>query len=160
MVAWRCFAGGSERAGGVLLGALASLKLTPTVFLIWLIATRRWRALGWSIATGAALAIVTMLAISPDIFLRYVGVVAGVSGGGRPFALLIAAAGGLAILFGGRRSPTAAWILAAVLIPFGSPVTANHTWALILIALAPAMGSLLRHVPAGGPELSTTIRGA
>jgi hypothetical protein len=148
LVAWMCFARGRERAGGAVLGTLASLKFTPAVFLIWLIATRRWRALGWAIATAAVLAIVTMLSISPDIFVRYAGVVAGVSSGGRPFALPIAAAGALAILFVGPRWPTAAWIVATVLIPFGSPVTANHTWALLLIALAPATGSLPRHVGA------------
>ena len=153
-----CFARGSERSGGAVLGTLVSLKLTPAVFLIWLIATRRWRALGWAIATIAVLAIVTMLSISPNIFVRYAGVVAGVSSGGRPFALPIAAAGALAILFVGPRWPTAAWIMAAVLIPFGSPVTANHTWALLLVALAPTTGSLPRHVGARRKDLSLPLR--
>jgi Glycosyltransferase family 87 len=147
LVAWMCFARGRESAGGVLVGVLASLKLTPAVFLIWLIATRRWRALGWAIATSGVLAIVAMLAISPDIFFQYLGVVAGVSSGGRPFALPIAAAGAFAIMLVGRRRPIVAWIMAAFLMPLGSPVTANHTWALLLIAFAPATGSLPGEAP-------------
>ena len=137
---------------------LAAAPDRPAVFLIWLVATRRWRALKWAIATSAVLAIVTMLSISPDIFVQYVGVVVSVSSGGRPFALPIAAVGAIAILFVGPRWPTTAWIMAAVLIPFGSPVTANHTWALLLIAFAPATGSLPRHVATRRADQSLSRR--
>ena len=156
LVAWMCFARGRESAGRALVGALASLKLTPAVFLIWLIATRRWRALAWAVAMSGVLAIVALLAISPDVFFRYLGVVAGVSRGGPPFALATAAVGSLAIMLVGRRRPTVAWIMGAVLMPLGSPVTGAHTWALLLIAFAPATGSLPGEAPGERAVLSVT----
>jgi hypothetical protein len=129
------------RALGILIAVLASVKLTPAVLVVWLIATRRWRALTWCAGAGAALAFVTMAVLGPGIFADYLGVMTGVSRG-NPLPLVIVAAGLAAVLLLGRHE-TLGFALAVALIPFGSPVTSGHTWVLLLGALAPTINPVV-----------------
>jgi hypothetical protein len=84
------------RALGILLAVLISVKLTPAVLVVWLFATRRWQALAWCGGTGLALAALTAAILGPDIFANYLGVIAGASLAGRPWAFAL-------ILFGSPR---------------------------------------------------------
>jgi hypothetical protein len=129
------------RALGILVGVLASVKLTPAVLVVWLIATHRRRSLAWCAGAAAVLAGMTAVVLGPSIFVDYLGVMAGV-GRGNPEPLVIGAAGLLAVLFLGRQE-SLGFALAMALIPFGSPVTSGHTWVLLLGALAPTINPVV-----------------
>ena len=105
---------------------------------MWFVATRRWRALTWCAATAGVLAAITATVLGPGIFVDYLRVIVGASGGGRTWALWVVAAGLAGVVALGRHE-RAGFALAVALIPFGSPVAAGHTWALLLAALAPAV---------------------
>lgn len=137
LVAWLLLAKRRDASGGVLMGLLACLKVTPAVFLVWLVGAGRRGALAHAVAAGSALLLVATLATSPETLFRYIEVVRGASSGGRPWALTIAGAGLLATLWLARSQPRAAWTLAAILMPIGSPVSAVHSWSLLLIATYP-----------------------
>lgn len=124
------------RALGILVAVLVSVKLTPAVLVIWMISTRRWRALGWCTGAAGALAVLTAAVLGPRIFGDYLRVVAGATGG-RSAALVVVALGLLAVVLLGRHERIA-FALSVTLIPFGSPIAAGYTWALLLGALAPA----------------------
>jgi hypothetical protein len=136
VVVWALTASGRWRAAGILVGALASLKLTPAILLIWLIATRRWEAVRWAIATGVVLALVVVLGTEPGIWVRYLRVVTEGSQGGNTAALVVLLLGivGMVLL---RDRPSPSFALSVVLMPLGSPVAAGHSWSLLLGALAP-----------------------
>ncbi len=125
------------RALGILLAVLVSVKLTPAVLVVWLLATRRWQALGWFASSGLALAALTAAILGPGIFGDYLGVVAGASSSGRTWRLALILGGLVGTLLLGPPRDRAAFALSVVLIPFGSPVAATHTWSLLLAALAP-----------------------
>lgn len=133
---WALAAAGSVRRLGLLIGLLVSIKLTPAVLVVWLITTRRWAALRWAVGTMAVLAVVA--AIGTDVFIwgRYAQVMSAGAVSGRTWALAILVVGfiGMAAL---RDHGRWSFALAVVLIPFGSPQAAGHTWAMLVGALAP-----------------------
>lgn len=133
---WLLIADRRERAAGILVAVLVSIKLTPAVLLVWLVATRRWRALRWAAGTGIAVAAVTVLALGPGIFRDYLGVIAGASGSGRPWALLVAGLGLVVVMLLGRRERIA-FALAVALIPLGSPVALIQSWAMLVGTVSP-----------------------
>lgn len=133
---WMLIADGRERAAGVVVAILVSAKLTPAVLLVWLVATRRWRALRWAAGTGIVLAAATALALGPAVFRDYLGVIAGASGSGRPWAIPVAGLGLVAVVLLGRRERLA-FALAVVLIPLGSPVALIQSWAMLVGAVSP-----------------------
>jgi hypothetical protein len=135
-LAWWLLASGRDRSAGLLIGFLASLKLTPAVLLVWLIVSGRWRALGWAIVAGLVLAVVAMVGTEPGIWLRYLRVVQEASGVGREGALLVIPVG-FALLLLLRRWPRVTFGLSIALIPLASPFTGGHTWSLLLAVLAP-----------------------
>ena len=133
---WALTVSGRWRAAGILVGALASLKLTPAILLIWLIATRRWEAVRWAIATGLVLAVVVVIGTEPGIWFRYLRVVTEGSQGGNTAALVLLLVGivGVFVL---RHRPAPSFALSVILMPLGSPVAAGHSWSLLLGALSP-----------------------
>ncbi len=133
---WLLIADGRERAAGVLVAILVSVKLTPAVLLVWLVATRRWRALRWAAGTGIVLAVATAVALGPGVFRDYLGVIAGASGSGRPWAIPVAGLGLVVVLLLGRRERIA-FALAVVLMPLGSPVALIQSWAMLVGAATP-----------------------
>ena len=48
---------------GVLTGLAAAVKLTPAIFVIYLIAVRRWRAALAAVATGIAVTVLSLVAV-------------------------------------------------------------------------------------------------
>lgn len=150
---WMLAARGREVAVGVLVAGLVSLKLTPAVLLIWLLGTRRWRALVWALATLLALAVVTAVVLGPDIFAAYAGVVLGVSSGNR-LAMVVIVVGLSAVLLLGPRHERLSFALAVALMPLGSPVTAGHSWAVLVGCTAPWLTE-----PGGLESLKRRLRG-
>ena len=86
IVVWTLVAAERPKAAGILVGVLASLKLTPAIFLIWFIARRQWTAVGWTVATGLVLAAVAVIGTEPGIWVRYARVIVEGSAAGRPGA--------------------------------------------------------------------------
>jgi len=74
VLAWFLFSRGKETAAGATLAAIAVLKVTPAVLVVWLIAERRWRAVGAFVATGVALAAVSVLGAGFSPHLEYLGI--------------------------------------------------------------------------------------
>jgi hypothetical protein len=138
--AWALLASGRDRSAGVLIGFLASLKLTPAVLIVWLVVSGKWRAFRWSIATGLVLAVVAVVGTEPGIWFRYLRVMREAPGIGRPEALLIIPIG-FALIALLRRWPRLTFGLSLALIPLGSPIAGGHTWSLLLGVLAPVIGA-------------------
>ena len=138
---------------GSLLGFAVTLKLTPALLVVLLVSTRRWRAIGFVVLTGIGLTIiVSALSNDPGIIVRYLAVMRDGLNSGFPWAryVVIVAAG--AVLLSSRRRPSLGFSIAIVAIPFASPVTALHTFAVMLAALAPLAGYRARGSVRGGIE--------
>ncbi|MGY1698580.1 glycosyltransferase 87 family protein [Geodermatophilus sp. SYSU D00766] len=59
-----------SRWAGVGIGLAAAVKLTPALFVVWLLLTRRWRAAGVAVATAAG-ATLLALAVAPATSWRF-----------------------------------------------------------------------------------------
>ncbi|MDI6101057.1 glycosyltransferase 87 family protein [Actinoplanes sp. NEAU-A12] len=71
LTGWHRFWRGGEWAG-IGIGIAAAVKLTPALFIVYLVLTRQWRAAGTAVVSGGA-ATVTGFVIAPDESLRYFG---------------------------------------------------------------------------------------
>jgi hypothetical protein len=153
-------------AVGPILGFLVTLKLTPALLIFWLMSTHRWRAVGYAALTaGLLMGITSALANDPGIALRYVDVMRYGLANGAPWDRLTVVAGTIGVVLLSRHWPAAGFSLAVVIIPVVSPVTAIHTWSLLLAGLAPLMGywppagSVQARTPIGGSDRGGTIGG-
>ena len=142
--AWMLMGTGRDRAAGVLIGSLVSLKLTPAVLLVWLILSGRWRSVRWALLSIGLLAVVAIVGTEPGIFLRYARVMVDGSTSGHPWSFAILGVGfGIAVVL--RRRTGWTFAVLAALMPLGSPVAAIHSSSLLLGSLAPG----LRRIPGG-----------
>jgi alpha-1,2-mannosyltransferase len=156
LLAWYWMLHGHQARAAIMISVFASLKLTPVIFVWWLIVTGRKRAAAVSISAGAVLALVTMAATEPDIFLKFAQVTSanlamayglmtpsnvarslGVSAAIAAWLPRLILAGGAGLMWLLRKRPAAAWAVAALLMWLGSPVADLQTPALALVALAP-----------------------
>lgn len=178
LLTWCWLVRGHNDRAGLAIALLASLKLTPVIFVWWLFVTGRRRAAGVAIGCGIALAFVAMLGSEPMIFLRFYEVTManllapasdlGPPGLARavglpavvvawlPRAVLL---GGAAVMWATRRRPGVSWATGACLMWLASPVVALHTLALALVAIAPLAWPMapdrVRERPGDDPEVST-----
>ena len=53
---------------GTLIAAAAAIKLTPIMLVIWLVGTRRWRAIGATVVAGLAILLVSILGAGPGSY--------------------------------------------------------------------------------------------
>lgn len=155
IVIWEIQDRGHQASAEILLGFIASLKLTPVAIVFWAFATGKIRMATVAILTMVALVPVTMGLTEPDMFLQFARVTL-FNFAGSPGLFSLAAIGGaigiapdvsvwlprvglvlglLAILLLRRRSALA-WAVAILTMIFGSPLTAFHTPALLLAAPA------------------------
>lgn len=160
LVAVDCLSRRPSWPRGVLIGLAASIKLTPAVFVVYLLARRQWRAA--ATATGTFLAIgAAGFAFAPSDSARYWlhtlhdtdrigpnawpinqslhGVLArfGVGGTALTVAWVIAAATvvGLAYILASRlRDDTGALVVVAAAGLLASPVSWTHHWVWIALA--------------------------
>src|SRR5256714_4571780 len=65
LVDFRLFIGRGSRLGGVAIGLATAIKLTPGIFVLYLLLTRRFRAALTALATTAAATVLAML-VAPD----------------------------------------------------------------------------------------------
>ncbi|HTC85514.1 MAG TPA: glycosyltransferase family 87 protein [Candidatus Acidoferrum sp.] len=141
---------------GIVIALATALKIGPAVFGIWLIATRRWRAVVATIVTGIIIGAVTILAAGPGVIGEYLriasdtadaGVTSLSAGGilqslGAPDALVkaaplevVALAGVIALGF--RKHQGVAFSIVAVGATFAVPVVRFETLSMLLVAMAP-----------------------
>jgi hypothetical protein len=156
VLTWYWLVQGHDLRAALLIGLLASLKLTPLAFVWWLLVMRRRRATGVALGCGVALAVVAMIGSAPQIFGDFVGLTNGnmttpssaVGSSGFAYALglpplavtwlpRLVLIGGVTAMWCCRRQPGVAWAIGPVMMWLGSPVASVHTPALLLVALAP-----------------------
>lgn len=146
-----------ERApliGGVL-ALLVAVKVTPLALLIWLLATRRFRAIVWFSLTSLALAAVGIAGAGLDAYVTYFHVMLQTTASGTsnfslagvlrivgvpadlarlaPWAALGVGAVAVAML---RRRPAFAFFTAVSLIIIASPVVQVYWFAILIGPLA------------------------
>ena len=171
LMAWRWLVHGHDQRAAVLIAVLASLKLTPVIFVWWLFVTGRRRAAAVAIGTGVICALVAMVATEPLIMLTFIQVtttnvarpatdigaagIAAVLGlpselhAWVPRVILVAGVGAMWAL---RRRPGISFAIGASLMWLASPVASFHTPALMLVALGPAAWPMARSVVGGGQQ--------
>ncbi|MBF6605814.1 MAG: DUF2029 domain-containing protein [Chloroflexi bacterium] len=124
---------------GVLVATMVAVKLIPATLVFWLLATRRWQALGWFMAASAGLFVVTVIGAGAANALAYVDVLRtpavpvplSLSGltGIPPWTAV--ALGAVAILLL-HRNDARAFQLAVILTILGSPFVGVATLASLL----------------------------
>jgi hypothetical protein len=62
---------GRETLAGVVLAAVATVKLFPALVGAWLLRVRAWRAVAAAVATGVGLALLGLLAFGPDLTVAW-----------------------------------------------------------------------------------------
>lgn len=152
---------------GVLLGALVAVKLLLWPLALWLLATRRYAALGWSIAMAAALNLMAWLVLGVHEITRYVDVLRAVTrvetGKGYSLAslamhagvsdsaahagqwLVAAALATLSVRAGQRREDARCLALSVAVVLTASPILWTHYFAFLIVPLAitrPVVGPL------------------
>jgi glycosyl transferase family 87 len=83
---------GRPRAAGAVLAAAIGLKLLPVALLLFYAAARRWRIVGWSVATGAA-AVALSMPFLADRWAEYLRLFAAVTRESSEFAINVIPAG-------------------------------------------------------------------
>jgi alpha-1,2-mannosyltransferase len=70
-MAWRADRRGQSATAGVWTGAAMAVKLFPGLLLLYFLLLRKWRALVWTILTGAALSLIAGVMLGFDTFPKY-----------------------------------------------------------------------------------------
>jgi len=174
LVAWRWLVDGHDDRAALLIAVLASLKLTPAIFVWWLFVTGRRRAAAVAIGGVVACALVATLGSEPLILVKFyevttanlTGPVGGVGPAGLAYALglpsivfpwlpRVILVAGVVAMWVLRRRPGISFAIGASLMWLASPVTALHTPALVLVALAPLAWPMARGIAGGTPVASS-----
>jgi hypothetical protein len=168
-----------DLAAGAVFALMTAFKLTPGVFLWWLITQRRWDAFKAFVVTGLVALVVSVLGAGLPAHLEYLGIARQTSAAGTTYLSLAGAARYLcmapeianalpmaAIVIGAlavwllRSRPGAAYVAAIVTLIAGSPVV-QITWFTILLgALAPLVWPMPAEgdVPVESTSATTTDR--
>jgi alpha-1,2-mannosyltransferase len=163
LFAWLWLRDGRDGRAALVIAAVASLKLTPVIFVWWLWVTGRRKAAAIAIAGGIVLALVAMLGSEPLVFLKFyqvttanlddpiswfgpVGIARAL---GAPEIVLawlprVILVGGVAAIWLLRKRPGLSFAIAAAMMWLASPVAVLHTPALILVAFAPLAWPMAR----------------
>ena len=163
LVAWRWLVDGHDDRAAMLIAVLASLKLTPVIFVWWLCVTGRRRAAAVAIGGGIVCALVAMLGSEPLIMAKFyevttanmAGPISSVGPVGLartlglpaivitwlPRTILVV---GVAAMWVLRRRPGLSFAIGAWLMWLGSPIAVLHTPALVLVSLAPLAWPMAR----------------
>jgi Glycosyltransferase family 87 len=172
--AWYLLTRRRDVAAGAVFAVMTAFKITPAVFLWWLITQRRWDAFKAFVVTGLIMLVVSVLGAGVQAHLEYLGIMRQTATAGTTYLSLAGAARyigvpvevanflptaailiGLAAVWLLRSRPGAAYIAAVITMIAGSPVV-QITWFTILLgALAPIVWPM----PAQGSIVSRDALG-
>lgn len=151
---------------GGILALMVSVKVTPIILVLWLIATGRYRAVGATFAWMVVFALVSLAGAGLDAHIEYVGVIThtvsegtsatSVAGALRAIGMdpgvarfgpwiLLGVGSVLVVLL--RSRPGWSFVIAVALVVAGSPAFQPYWLAMMVVILAPLIGQ----VPAEGP---------
>jgi Glycosyltransferase family 87 len=156
VVAWYLLTRRRDLAAGAIFALMTAFKITPGIFLWWLITQRRWDAFKAFVVTGLVVLAISVLGAGLQAHLEYLGIMRQTATAGTTYLSLAGAARYLgvsvevanvmpsaAILVGAlviwllRDRPGPAYVAAILTLIAGSPVV-QITWFTILLgALAP-----------------------
>jgi hypothetical protein len=156
VVAWYLLTRRQDLAAGAVFALMTAFKVTPGIFLWWLITQRRWDAFKAFVVTGLVVLGVSVLGAGIAAHLEYLGIMRQTAAAGTTYLSLAGAARyvglpveianllptaaivvGAAAIWLLRDRPGAAYIVAILTLIAGSPVV-QITWFTILLAvLAP-----------------------
>ena len=161
---------------GLLVAAMAAVKIAPAVLAWWLFTQRRWRAVAWFVAGCVVFLVVGIAGSSLEMHLRYLSIASQTVGSANsnlslagigsavglpgeiasmlPKAALVT--GALAI-WAVRDRPGLAYVIAIVTAIFGSPVVNFNTLALLMATLAPLAWPLRDPRPEGSMRVRRWI---
>lgn len=130
---------------GVIIGALAALKLAPAVMGGWFVGMHRARAVAWMLAGGVALTLIGAIGAGGTAYVDYASVARSIP----PYPMTLSGQTGIAWLSQGAlisgtvfaallwRTPRLSYAVAVATLVVGSPVLSLTTFTLLLAALAP-----------------------
>lgn len=156
VLAWYLLAQGRELPAGIALAGVTALKLTPGIFVWWLMTQRRWSAIKSFVAAGIAILAISILGAGLSTHLEYLSIVRQTATVGTsnlslaglartlglpeelavllPYAALVV---GIAAVWLLRDRPSGSWAVAVVTMLAASPVVNVNWFTLLLAALAP-----------------------
>lgn len=137
---------------GVVVGVLTAVKLSPGIFVIWLLAQRRWKAFAWAIAGLVGGLLVGVIGVGFATNLQAIDIlrkatpqnltVTGLTG--IPWATMaVDVLGSVSVLLLARR-PAASFRVAALTIMLGAPQVSLSTAAYGLLLVPPPRKSEAR----------------
>jgi hypothetical protein len=143
---------------GVLIGVLTAAKLSPGIFIVWLISQRRWKALAWAIAGLSGGLVLGVLGAGWDANMQAIDIlrratpqnltITGITG--ISWATMAVDAIGVAAVLLLTRRPAASFRAAALTIIFGAPHFSLSTGAYGLLLVPPPRKSASTAAPAEG----------
>lgn len=156
VVAWYLLTRRRDVAAGAIIALMTAFKITPGIFLWWLITQRRWDAFKAFVVTGLVVLAVSVVGAGLQAHFEYLGIMRQTATDGTTYMSLAGAARYLgvpielanllptaAILVGGvviwllRDRPGPAYIAAILTLIAGSPVVQITWFTILLAALAP-----------------------
>jgi hypothetical protein len=156
VLAWYLLTRGRDTAAGATFALMTAFKVTPGIFLWWLITQRRWDAFRAFVVTGLVVLLISVLGAGLQAHLEYLGIARQTATAGTTYLSLAGAARYIgvpveianllpmaAILVGAvviwllRDRPGPAYIAAILTLILGSPVVQITWFTILLAALAP-----------------------
>jgi hypothetical protein len=134
---------------GIVIGVLAAIKLSPVIFIVWLIGQRRWKALAWAAVGLVGGLVVGVLVAGYDANLQAIDILrsatpqnltaTGITGISWA-TMAVDAFGALSVLLLARW-PAASFRAAALTIILGAPAVSLLTAAFGLLLVPPSRRS-------------------
>jgi hypothetical protein len=184
--AWYLLTRRRDVAAGAVFALMTALKLTPGIFLWWLITQRRWDAFKAFVGAGLVVLAVSVVGAGIQAHLEYLGIMRQTATTGTTYLSLAGAARYVgvpaeianvlptaAIVIGAvaiwllRDRPALAYVAAVLTMIAGSPVVQITWFTILLAALAPVIWPMpvRPHVPespvanSGVPPISSLVTG-
>jgi Glycosyltransferase family 87 len=156
VVAWYLLRRGRDVAAGAVFALMTAFKITPGVFMWWLITQRRWDAFKAFVVAGLAILAISVLGAGLAAHFEYLGIIGQTATAGTTYLSLAGAARyigvpaelanvlptvaivvGAAAIWLLRSRPGAAYAAAVITMIAGSPVVQITWFTILLAALAP-----------------------
>lgn len=140
---------------GLLIAAMAAVKLTPLLLIAWLLATQRWRAIAWSAAVGGIILGASIAGAGTDAWLAWVAnvpqsapspIALSTMTGSPPLVIFGLAGLSVLVTFVVTRSDSATFAVAVVGAALTTPALYFQAIALIAACAAPRLRTVHLHI--------------